>query len=83
LPSDSVPSQIGDIPTEIENNINNALRAPFEPFYPTGSAPYLLPSLSNTPVTTGFDVGACYSPIGCIDINPTFPLGAIPTSSTG
>jgi hypothetical protein len=69
------PSQIGDIPTEIENNINNALNAPFEPFSPTGSATYLLPSLSNTPVTTGFDVGACYSPIGCLDINPTFTVG--------
>jgi hypothetical protein len=69
------PSQIGDIPTEIENNINNALKAPFEPFYPTGSAPYLLPSLSNTPVTTGFDVGACVSIFGCFDINPTFTVG--------
>lgn len=69
------PSQIGDIPTEIENNINNALKAPFVPFHPTGSEAYLLPSLSHTPITTGFDVGACYSPIGCIDINPTFTLG--------
>jgi hypothetical protein len=69
------PSQIGNIPTEIQNNLNNALNAPFQPFYPTGSEPYLLPSLSNTPVTAGFDVGACYSPIGCLDINPSITLG--------
>lgn len=69
------PSHIGDIPTEIQNNLTNALNAPFEPFHPFGSAPYLLPSLSNTPITTGFDVGVCYSPIGCIDIDPTITLG--------
>ncbi|MGB6205825.1 hypothetical protein [Mycobacterium sp.] len=69
------PSQIGDIPNEIQTNLTNALKAPFEPFHPFGSAPYLLPSLSSTPITTGFDVGACYSPIGCLDIDPTFTLG--------
>ena len=78
------PSQIGDIPTEIANNINNALKAPFEPFYPTGSEPYLLPSLNSTPVTTGFDVGACVSIFGCFDINPTFlvaPKASTPLSA--
>jgi hypothetical protein len=65
------PSQIGNIPTEIQNNLTNALNAPFQPFYPTGSEPYLLPSLSNTPVTAGFDVGACVSIFGCFDINPS------------
>jgi hypothetical protein len=44
------PSQIGNIPTEIQNNLNNALNAPFEPFYPTGPEPYLLPSLSTHPL---------------------------------
>jgi hypothetical protein len=67
------PSQIGDIPTEIANNLNNALKAPFVPFHPIGSEAFLLPSLSNTPITAGFDVGACLG--FCIDINPSFTLG--------
>jgi hypothetical protein len=70
------PSQIGNIPTEIQHNINSALNAPFQPFYPTGSEPYLLPSLSNTPITAGFDVGACVSIFGCFDINPSITLGS-------
>ena len=77
------PSQISNIPTEIQNNLNNALNAPFEPFYPTGSEPYLLPSLSNTPVTTGFDVGACVSIFGCFDIDPSITLGGHSDISPG
>ena len=61
--------------TGVQTDFNAALNAPFEPFYPTGSEPYLLPSLSNTPVTAGFDVGACVSVFGCFDINPTFTVG--------
>jgi hypothetical protein len=69
------PSEIGNIPTEIQTNLNNALNAPFVPFYPTGMESYLLPSLSNTPITAGFDVGACVSVFGCFDIDPSITLG--------
>jgi hypothetical protein len=68
------PSKITDIPTEIQNNLTAALNATIEPFNPTGSESYLLPSLDSTPVTVGFSVSACSS-IGCLGFSPSIDLG--------
>jgi hypothetical protein len=46
------------IGTDITDHLTAALSAPIEPFNPTGSESYLLPSLDSTPVTVGFSVQA-------------------------
>ncbi len=62
-----------------QTDFNAAFKAPFAPFYPFGGEPYLLPSLSNTPVTAGFYVQACLEDgldfLGCLGLYPSFTLG--------
>lgn len=62
--SSALNTLLSTIGTDIQNNLTNAVKAPLEPFYPTGSEPYLLPSLDSTPVTVGFSVDSC-SVLGC------------------
>lgn len=58
----ALPATSAAIETAIQDNLASALNAPMVPFDPTGSASYLLPSLSTTPVTV--DVGGSIAGIG-------------------
>ncbi len=66
---------LSTIGTDITDHLTAALSAPIEPFYPTGTESYLLPSLDSTPITVGFSVQACSS-LGCADpLSASLDLG--------
>jgi len=58
------------IKAAITDHLTAALNAPMVPFDPTGSAPYLLPSLDNTPISLNFSACA-----GSLCLSPSFDLG--------
>jgi hypothetical protein len=78
-PSPTAQQLIVNLLTGNPTDFNAAFKAPFEPFYPFGGEPYLLPSLSNTPITAGFYVQACGEDgldfLGCLGLYPSITLG--------